>query len=152
MNQTWPGPDLDLTWTWQQVPFQVMFEFPFEVPLQVPLKHQFEDPWSTPQSHPWIPLHPECHPECCPECPLDCQDQWNIVRRYSERGFIATRTTTSLSRCLLPVLTLYCDWIFYCTDCLILTTNKRVGWSLHWLGVFKCLYQRHCTVWGYLNI
>ena len=41
------------------------------------------------------------------------------------------RTTTSLWRCLLLVLTLYWDWIFY-----------RADWR-H----LKCLIQSHCTDW-----
>ena len=40
-----------------------------------------------------------------------------IIEKIFRLSFIIhTRTTASLSRCLLSVLTLYWDWILYCTD------------------------------------
>ena len=37
-------------------------------------------------------------------------------------------------------------------DIAIVMSPSRADPVLPWLGVFKCLYQGHCTVWGYLNI
>ena len=37
-------------------------------------------------------------------------------------------------------------------DIAIAMSPSRADPVLPWLGVFKCLYQSHCTVWGYLNI
>ena len=37
-------------------------------------------------------------------------------------------------------------------DIAITMSPSRADPVLPWLGVFKCLYQSHCTVWGYLNI
>ena len=37
-------------------------------------------------------------------------------------------------------------------DIAIAMSPSRADPVLPWLGVFKCLYQGHCTVWGYLNI
>ena len=34
----------------------------------------------------------------------------------------------------------------------IAMSPSRADPVLPWLGVFKCIYQGHCTVWGYLNI
>ena len=57
-----------------------------------------------------------------------------------------TRTTTLLLLCLLLVLTLmYWYWIFYRADWGYLNVEFSVTGLLHWLGVFKYLYQYHCT-------
>ena len=37
-------------------------------------------------------------------------------------------------------------------DIAVAMSPSRADPVLPWLGVFKCLYQSHCTVWGYLNI
>ena len=37
-------------------------------------------------------------------------------------------------------------------DIAIAMSPSRADPVLPWLGVFKCLYQSHCTDWGYLNI
>ena len=37
-------------------------------------------------------------------------------------------------------------------DIAIAMSPSRADPVLPRLGVFKCLYQSHCTVWGYLNI
>ena len=37
-------------------------------------------------------------------------------------------------------------------DIAIAMSPSRADPVLPWLGVFKCLFQSHCTVWGYLNI
>ena len=37
-------------------------------------------------------------------------------------------------------------------DIAIALSSCRADPVLPWLGIFKCLYQGHCTVWGYLNI
>ena len=59
--------------------------------------------------------------------------KFDMIFRMIIMKIFITRTTTLLSQCLLLVLTLYWDGIFYRADwkCLILTTDERVGWSLH---------------------
>ena len=37
-------------------------------------------------------------------------------------------------------------------DIAIAMSSSRADPVLPWLGVFKCLYQSHCTDWGYLNV
>ena len=37
-------------------------------------------------------------------------------------------------------------------DIAIAMSPSRADPVLPWLGVFKCLIQCYCTVWGYLNI
>ena len=37
-------------------------------------------------------------------------------------------------------------------DIAIAMSPSRADPVLPWLGVFKFLYQSHCTDWGYLNI
>ena len=37
-------------------------------------------------------------------------------------------------------------------DIAIAMSPSRADPVLPWLGVFKCLYQSHCTDWGDLNI
>ena len=45
------------------------------------------------------------------------------------------------------------DFIVYENhDIAIAMSPSRADPVLPWLGVFKCLYQSHCTDWGYLNI
>ena len=37
-------------------------------------------------------------------------------------------------------------------DIAIAMSPSRADPVLPWLGIFKCLIQCYCTVWGYLNI
>ena len=37
-------------------------------------------------------------------------------------------------------------------DIAIAMSSSRADPVLPWLVVFKCLYQSHCTGWGYLNV
>ena len=37
-------------------------------------------------------------------------------------------------------------------DIAIAMSPSRADPVLPWLGVFKCLYQSHCTDWGHLNV
>ena len=37
-------------------------------------------------------------------------------------------------------------------DIAIAMSSSRADPVLPWLGVFKCLYQSHCTDWGHLNV
>ena len=37
-------------------------------------------------------------------------------------------------------------------DIAIAMSPSRAHPVLPWLGVFKCLYQSHCTDWGHLNV
>ena len=45
------------------------------------------------------------------------------------------------------VTDLHTDTAFYSA-----MSSSRADPVLPWLGVFKCLYQSHCTDWGYLNV
>ena len=52
-----------------------------------------------------------------------------------------------LDRRTLPIITLYENH-----DIAIAMAPSCADPVLPWLGVFKCLIQCYCTVWGYLNI
>ena len=45
-----------------------------------------------------------------------------------------------------------CYMLYENHDIAIAMSPSRADPVLPWLGIFKCLIQRYCTVWGYLNI
>ena len=69
-----------------------------------------------------------------------------------------TELTTIKSSCPNPIKSIFytIDVVLYINhenhDIAIAMSPSRVDPVLPWLGVFKCLIQCYCTVWGYLNI
>ena len=63
--------------------------------------------------------------------------------RTHENHDIAIAMSSSLADPVLGLIILQ-GWLG-AFKCLILTTNERVGWSLHWQEAFKCLIRSHCT-------